>query len=1299
MSRKLTQRCRAFALFATGLFLIQPLTAWVHDKESGKPLQRSYGPEAHGGRGLCYEIEANSEGKLFVANEAGLLEFDGTEWTRMVPTGYNELVSSLAIDGDQRIWICGFDSVGFYESTENGSYVYVDMTPSVRALPLGDDLSQFWDIQSDGRNIYLSTSYYLLRWDGNAWLYWHFNTDQRILPNLVDNELYLHSRGEGIFRLEEDRMVLFAEPSEAYSSGFISMMRATDGRLIAISTRDGIFHYEDGRFTPWHTEVDSIMEGRLTYCGLLTSDNLLILSIEGSGLFIIDEQGRCVTQIPSDSSWTQNIMEDRHGGIWFAQTSQVAYVPFSSVTEFPVTDQIDDVVRHQGQLYLSTRNSTLKLSPKSGAGEMAELHRVDPVTAGYDMLSTGDTLMHGGSRSLTIMDSKTDLQTQPHPRQVFGFAPSLKNPDLVYISDIPRISRLQKHEGKWEIESTHEEFHEMALSMVELPDGSLLVTTFKGGVQRVVWPSPGSGQGAQLQIESLGASNGLIEKFEWAYCLESEGHYLLISNLGAYRLLTETMRFIQDPALGHDLGTDGFRLEYCQRADGDGWIVWRPTPSHPQAKGELGILRIRNDRLSWEPLQLPALKELGNIESIYHEFKNGREILWLGGLKKLLRYELGNRMTFAPVESTLSSVSETQEGIVYYGGAAPPPRENIWTYPQQSLRIRFAALPHPLQVDGFQTKLKGFEVDWSEATALNFKEYTNLREGHYTFEVRAMDELGRVGPVAAYPFRILPPWYRTLYAYIGAALLLVLLVILLARWWTLRLRKRNEELELIVNQRTIELEKQNIELVKANSIKQDFLASMSHEIRNPLNGILGIAQLLKESSKRPQEDSERINHLNACASHLHQLLGQVLDYSSLEAGKLQVRQQPFNVAELLSDVTGMHRSLAQKKNIQLHLDSPEVPRLWIGDAVLIRQILINLVSNAIKYTPEGSVWIRLTTQERDSKIHAVFSVEDTGPGIPPDKHHFIFQDFTRLNKPGESMIAGTGLGLAIASEMSELMGGRLDLDSAYQSGARFVLELDFQTGEPVAIASRSKAAPSKQSLRGRCVLVADDMDFNRYLSRKILEKLGAEVHEAEDGEQALSLLGQRHYDLAVLDINMPKRNGADVVRTFLQSDPASPPYFVALSAHVTNDMEHMCLDAGYSHFLEKPLQPEKLIQVLANTQLLQVSSERPAIDSSLLDYLANQNPAARAQLQERFNSSFLNELSRLRNFLNQGETESIRESIHKLKGLMNIQRNPKLIALMEKLSDFVKKAPDAPKGAIRICDAIEAEIRQNESPD
>ena len=1272
--------------FSLGLLGLQTLCAWEHSPEAGAPLYQVFTPETHGGGVITNNLVEDRYGNLFFANEAGLLKYDGVRWMRMPETGHPYYTTSATIDAQDRIWISGLKHIGYYEADATGTYDYTDMTHSVMALPQAQHFAMFWQLYADGEQIYLITANYVLRWSGSEWKVWPpFKEERRVLPTWRDGSLYIYARGSGLFKLDGETFALVAQETPKVASGIISLPSESEKGLLCVTLRDGLVYLKDGQFVALPAELPPQLQKTSVVHAEQCDDGTLLFCTLNQGILFINNQGQLIHQIHETGMAVYRLIIDRSGAVWAASSTGLI-----RISNLPATHHMDaayDIVRHQGTLSYTNLHSLKKIEQQIGSSHNnASLKSSTEVN--WDILSVGNDLLSGQTQSLLVHSNQQEATEIPHVRQPMILFRSEIDASLIYSIEPPKLARWQKIDHQWKFIDTLESLQAITQSLVELPNGNLLLSGENSSVYYASWPSPDAGMEEPTTVTALGNAHGVPDEFIWAFCLRIHETVIVISNQGLYRFDLGTETFTFDPILGNDLGKDALALEVCPLASNEGWLLHLPSAdSSTFASGQIGALRIRaDDSLEWEPWQLPAVHQVGKIESLLHEKIDGKETLWIGGSKDLLRYDLSNLEIPSAPSVRLTAITENTSNSNYYGGAGDLPGNIEWSFPQKSLHFEFAAPPSTLEVAGYQTRLVGFEEEWSSPNERTFRDYTNLYEGNYCFEVRTVDEFGRTGPPYQQHFAILPPLYRTWYAYIGYIISGSILIALGVRWWTLRLRKRNEELEAMVNQRTIDLERRQIELIEANNVKQDFLANMSHEIRNPLNGILGITRLMRDD-----HPSERVTHLYSCANHLHQLLGQTLDYSSLEAGKLSLHPQEFSPTQLADEVIGMHKGLLDEKGLQLHVELPEVNRHWIGDPVLLRQILINLISNAVKYTEHGSVRVKLSYEVNQDTVTARFEVADTGSGIPAEKQDYIFEKFTRLSKAAESTISGTGLGLAIASEMASLMGGTLTLDTQVKRGATFVLTLPFKLGDEVLQSDVvADGLDNTQALRGRHVLIADDMDFNRYVNKEVLEKIGATVHEATDGRLALQALESRQFDIAILDINMPEMTGIQVVQSVLSDSAILPPKFVALSAHTTAKMQASCLAAGFDHFIEKPLDPDKL-KGLIDTPIESSPTPSTSLDTSLMDYLAQNDPAAVAKLEARYRASFIEELEHLEQTLQGAVKQTQRDSIHKLKGLVNFKKDAVLSGLLSELSGHIE-ADASMQTCASICQQMRAHI-------
>lgn len=375
----------------------------------------------------------------------------------------------------------------------------------------------------------------------------------------------------------------------------------------------------------------------------------------------------------------------------------------------------------------------------------------------------------------------------------------------------------------------------------------------------------------------------------------------------------------------------------------------------------------------------------------------------------------------------------------------------------------------------------------------------------------------------------------------------------------------------------------------ANEAKSEFLANMSHEIRTPMNAILGLAHMLRGEA---MSDSarEKLEKINGAGRSLLAIINDILDFSKIEARHIEIDRSPFRLSAVLRDVVALMTDVAADKPIAVGLEAlPSDADCLLGDAGRLRQVLVNLGVNAVKFTERGSVRVRVAREEEaDGRLRLGFAVEDTGIGIAPDKIDQIFAPFVQADSSTSRRFGGTGLGLAISRRLVELMGGELGVESRLGQGSTFHFTLPFDVcREREDVACRGErpadeAAVAGQSLAGLKVLLVDDSELNREVARHILEGSGASVVEAENGAVAVETLEHRgsNFDVVLMDIQMPVMDGYEATRRIHAIPGREAMRVMALSAGVFPAERRAALDAGMHGFIPKPLVPEDLIAQL-----------------------------------------------------------------------------------------------------------------------
>ena len=450
------------------------------------------------------------------------------------------------------------------------------------------------------------------------------------------------------------------------------------------------------------------------------------------------------------------------------------------------------------------------------------------------------------------------------------------------------------------------------------------------------------------------------------------------------------------------------------------------------------------------------------------------------------------------------------------------------------------------------------------------------------------------------------------------------------------LRNVNENLDQKVRERTAELAQKNVELEAATRAKSLFLANMSHEIRTPLNAVLGFNQIVLHDPNLSPENRHNLQTVNRSGEYLLTLINDVLDMAKIEAGRMIREQAPFDLPGLCADVTDMFSPRAAAKDLQLTLElHPEILRHVVGDAGKLRQIIINLLGNAIKFTRTGGITLRGRTSRREERTWLELEVEDSGPGIAPEDMTRIFSAFEQ-SEIGKMSQSGTGLGLSISLKYARFMGGDLTVTSEPGHGACFHLTLPVieakQPPVPPLVAIQRRIVRLKPGQHPWRVLVVDDRDTNREILVKMLAPLGFTMIEAENGQTGLEMFMAQAPHLVLMDVVMPVMDGREAIRRIRALPEGEDVPIIAVSASVFEEQLREIIQVGANDYLRKPLREEELFEKVARFLPAEFEYEGEAVSSGLPESgtLSMKGLAeAMATLPEALRAEFLGAARRL----------------------------------------------------------------------
>ena len=581
--------------------------------------------------------------------------------------------------------------------------------------------------------------------------------------------------------------------------------------------------------------------------------------------------------------------------------------------------------------------------------------------------------------------------------------------------------------------------------------------------------------------------------------------------------------------------------------------------------------------------------------------------IWVGGSAGAGRYAHGrwtvwdSREGLLQEECNLNGLLIEDDGSVFFGTMsglarfdpsvkplAPPKLQLFWRtegVPQisgreRSLHLRWSAPwlgPHPVQ---YRVRVPRLRDGWSPVTTEDHLDIENLGAGDWRVEVVARVEGTKTWSTPlTLDVTIAPFWYETVPARIGMVALLALVIYAAVRLRLRALRRHAATLEAIVAERTAQLRESEQRALAASRAKSAFLANMSHELRTPLNGILGFAQLLARRKNRDAEDKQGLGVIVNSGEHLLGLINNVLSLSKIEAGRISLEETHFDLRSVVRDVENVLRFRAEEKHLRFVTEIDEqLPQIVAGDEVRLRQILLNLVGNAVKFTEKGGVTLRVSWHDGRAR----FDVVDTGPGISAEELPALFEPFVQ-SESGQRSKEGTGLGLALSRNLARLMNGDITVESTPGVGSKFRVEVSLPEAAAKPAADDRIVvglAPGQEPPR---ILVVDDTKINRVVLVTLLSQTGFVVREATNGEEALAAWRAWHPHLIWMDKRMTGIDGLEVTRRIRAEEKlsgAKPTPIIALSASALDHERSEIFAAGCDDFVAKPFREKTIFTKL-----------------------------------------------------------------------------------------------------------------------
>lgn len=1014
----------------------------------GLPIIYNYSPTMYGFHSQNWGAVQDSRGLIYFANSDGILEYDGVKWRLIrLPNGVTCRALYLAPDGI--VYVAGFNEIGFLSYTRTGNAEYTSLKSKMTGRE--KDFLDVWSIAWFNGKVYFSTYVEIFIWDGK--IVNTFNS-QRSISSLVNaNGKLIVAFDSGNPELfDGTKLTPFISNNILAKAERIILCPKSDGGLLLLTKNGAMYEVIDGKASSIMGDLPILQNGGSIYEAKQLSNGLIALATVTAGVIIIDEEGTIIQSLNEETGLGNNVVysiyEDRQKNLWITLEEGLARININSPISifdkrFKLFGALADVSVFNNKLFVS---STFGVFSTDFLGKTS-----DYVFERHNLqLDESWNFFHHNAKfyitsSTGLYRIEGNKETRLSDDYCFMAHSPSDSTDIILLASDNGLSVLrldpmgekvvQSMEAKG-ITGEVRNITELAKGdfWLEISPHTLVRVKFKNGYfnqPEIIWYKYVSGK----------FGNAIAT-------LNPKGTPIVVTTSGLLRF--DPTRDLFTPLKSNIplRARDPYSSPLVCNYGPDTLIVF--------LEGSLYAIQILPGKDSCIVSRIGRINAY-NVYKIYADKKLDEKTLWLATSTGLLKFDLSKREVQSERKTFVRSV--TIGDSAWFSGVSTG-KELLKLSPGSSITINFSALSFEDESSVlYQTYMEGIDTSWQQLNKNSFREFASLSPGNYKFRVRSVLPSGITTPDEIFHFKVKNYWYANNYAYMLYFLILLAIVIIIIKTRTSLLVMERDSLEELVNERTgkllslnNELSSKNQQLLNTNlqleqldKEKSEYLGIVAHDLKNPLSGVLGFAEIISDEVDELDLDeiTRYAENIRISSTSMLDIINKLLDIDRMEQGKLDVVIHDFDLTKLIEETIESNLPHSKRKGITIQFNAPDESLYINSDRNLIYQIIDNLISNAVKYSFSNST---VNVRFRGEEDIVLLEIEDHGVGIPADEIKHLFKKFSKLSSRPTAGESSTGLGLSIVNMLVKLLGGNISCSSKPGFGSTFTLTLPKRNG-------------------------------------------------------------------------------------------------------------------------------------------------------------------------------------------------------------------------------------------------------------